>query len=232
MIGMNLRIVSQLEREAAQIRAERRCGLAGRVNCVSLNFVVAARDERAGTDVQNRYPSPVGRIGLSLGRPPAFFAYPIEKTLRRQRVAEFAPGKISDLAELSVRPRVWSSSDGKQKGAEKCKRKSGFWQWRPVRACRPVATPLASRRCSAPDQARQGRQCLTATSRQARLSGLRQTSPIVSNIRRAATKRATPAGRPDQNANPIVAPGCGGFFIAIAAGGYPRPRPEGTRNVQ
>jgi hypothetical protein len=71
-----------------------------------------------------------------------------------------------------------------------------------------------------------------AASAQPRLSGLRPTSPIATNIRPAATKRGVLACGPDLNRKPIAAFGRGGFFIAIAGGTGLQPRPEGTRNVQ
>lgn len=223
---------SAIEREAAQTGPRAIAGLAQSHRCGSVGYVVAARDERAGTTCLYRYPSPVGRCGSQMSHPPSFSFILGEKVVYKQWLAENECDCATDLCDAGNGPRVPSVERSEQKGILSCTHTDGFWASRPVRALRPAATPLANRRFSARAPARLVRPCWTAMSQPARLSVRRPTSPIATNTRHAATERDAPALGPTMNRNPISAFGRGGFFVAIALRTAAGPRPEGTRNVQ
>ena len=222
----------QFEREAAQNGRPVIACLAGAGNCGSVVNVVAARDERAGTICLYRYPSPFGRRGFQIGPLPFFLPENPGNTLYKQGFAESSRKGEPLLREPKIVPNVLSARYPEQRGPEQCTRGNGLWALRPVRALRPAATRLANRCFWALAPVRLVQPSPMAASAQPRLSGLRPTSPIATNIRPAATKRGVLACGPDLNRKPIAAFGRGGFFIAIAGGTGLQPRPEGTRNVQ
>lgn len=228
---MFLRKATRFEQEAAYAADRAFACLARAASCVSVKTVVAAWDEQAGTQCLYRYPSPVGRRGLQISCPPVFFTAS-GKTVYRQWVADFSSGFDRGWTEPFAGPRVSFARLSERKGTEECTSGTGSWAWRPVRALRPVATRLANRPSWALAPGRQGLPSSMALSARAPWSALRPTSPIATNTRRAATERDVPAAAPDLTAKPIPAAGRGGFFVAIAGGVGPRPRPEGTRNVQ
>ncbi len=222
----------QFEREAAHTDRCANARLAARALCGSVKTVVATRDERVGTLCLYRYPSPVGRSGLQISQPPVFFLSRKELAADKQGLADTVPTAISRLIAGSQGPSMCANHINERERTKRCIYGHGFWALRPARALRPAAIPLANRPCWGQGLVLRQRSCWTVVPRPALSLALRPTSPIANNTRRAAVKRAMPAFAPDLNRKPALADGRGGFFVAIAAGTGPQPRPEGTRNVQ
>ncbi len=224
------------EREAAKTGRPVAVGLAVRGTCVSVNTVVAARDERAGTTCLYRYPSPVGRRGLQIGRPPVFSGLDGGKTLSKQRFAENMLTCSRPLPRRVCGAMVPLAHVPERKGTSSCTQSGtlghGFWPLRPARALRLAATPLVNRPCWGRAPARPALSFWTQTPERARCWARLPMSPIANNTRRAAPERVAPACGPELNRKPISAPCRDGFFVAIAPGTAKGPRPEGTRNVQ
>lgn len=222
----------QFEREAANTGRGAIVRLAARTLCGSVKPVVVTRDERVRTLRLYRYPSPVGRRGLQTSQPPVFFRYGKGLALDKQGLADTVQTAISRLPAGPMGPSMCAKKSIERERTKQCIFGHGSWALWPVRALRPVVTPLVNRPCWARGQELRRRSCWTEMPRPAPFWALRPTSPIVNNTRRAAAEHATPALAPNLNRKPASAEGRGGFFVAIAAGTGPQPRPEGTRNVQ
>ncbi len=229
---MFLRSHMPFEREAANRGRGANARLAARVLWGSVNEVVATRDERVGTTCLYRYPSPVGRRGFQKGRPPVFFRSRNGLAPHKQGLADGSDAAISRLIADACGRKLWVNHIIERERNTQCICETGSLGWQRARALPPAGILLANRPCWGLARARQRLSCWMARPEPVQSSGPLPTSLIANNTRRAAAKRVTPALAPNLDRKPARAVGRGGFFVAIAAGQCPQPRPEGTRNVQ
>ena len=222
------------KREAAQITRS----TSGRLDMprarASLATVVAARDEWAGTEVLNRYPSPSGRTGLHPGGSPLFSGRQITSVVAdRQGFAQseacIADGLECGRVSVNLPMRILMNKERKTP----CVQEIGSLLLPPAALSRPVAIHSKNKRSSGRVRGLRAPRSPMAILSPARWSARPQMSPIAGNTRRAATEHATPAFAPLEIGNPIVASRRGGFFVAVAPGPVPGGQePEGTRHVQ
>ena len=230
---MFLRSASEFEREAAQKGLPTLGRLAVTQPCGTVEGVVETLDEWVKTTCLYRYPSPVGRRSQTMARPPAFFSYGLNFCVSRQWFAQNQSLQSHALPAPKFAAIVSVKTAIEHKGDIACTYGTGFWGLQVAPRLRAVAETSANKRCWARGPARPQPLYWMAARQQVPSLGLRPTSPIANNTRRAAAKRVTPAFRPNLNLKPVLAlSGQDGFFVAIAGGTRRRPRPEGTINVQ
>lgn len=231
---MNQHIPVPYKRDAAQITRSRTGRLDMLRACASLETVVAARDDWAGTEVLNRYPSPSGRTGRHLGRPPFFRGWQItERAVNRQGFAQSAACVADGLEWCRVLAKLPMPTAVNTESRTSCDQETGSLPLPPAAPWRPAAILSKNKRSSGRVRGPRAPRSPMAIFSPARLSAQPQMSPIAGNTRRAATERATPAFAPLEIGNPVVASRRDGFFVAVAPGPVPGGQePEGTRHVQ
>ena len=218
-----------------------------------LAFVTVAPVFGALTVCQNRYPSLGGRLGMSPCQPPRLFSLPFSAlpNLRKhaagrapdRRLSAAPRGKWQSFAEKNIAANKGftepfgcslvtlttspAGAGGFFQGAGTCNYTNGFSQeLRPSRSAH-AATPSANRPSLVQARAQARRLPRAATSRPARLSALRPTSPIAVNTPRAAKRAALIHTHGLALCDPYATIGArcaGGLFVANNAGGSRRPR--------
>lgn len=145
----------------------------------------------AETHCLNRYPSPKGRTGCPQGRPPRFFIRISESCAIGRTSAEARESRkicFQWNRKRGIPLSIRTIERGKSTCAHRSPSKLLPWHQSPL--LRPVATLPWNRRSWAAGPVRPHRSCLTATWQPGLSSGLRPTSPIARNTRRAADSGA------------------------------------------
>ena len=184
MMGNSLRTKSQLGREMADQPGVSQIAFALVCGRVHSQGVVAAHPLWAGTYSLNRYPSPVGRIGLPLGRPPIFFVCLAMFCRVWRGFAQIRTRTLTGYLFAPI-PAFWATSGWSvDRRHDTWFENSSPLRFLRVSAWPVVATPLLNRGSSVAVPGRPRRCWSMATSQPAPLRAPRRMSSIVNASRR------------------------------------------------